>query len=302
MFSAIRTTSQLTSACLTRNLRITNAATRSFHCLPPRLQVAQPGAAAAGSKESATNRAERTMKRFWKKASIKLEDGKYVVQLDGRNLRTPSKNKILLPAERKQLAQLLAAEWDGQHSNLKPHSLPLTSLLSRAIDGLDVGAAEDPSIRPQVVDKLMSYLDTDTICFHEDFPEVLVQLQHQHWKPILQWIEKQYDVELKVTDGIFQVQQPQETKDTLRKLVNDMDPLELAALERAVISSKSFLIGLALVKRGITIEQAAQAAHVEVNSQIDRWGEVEDSHDVEKEYIRQALGSVFCVVMHNPKP
>lgn len=65
------------------------------------------------------------MKRFWKKASIKLEDGKYVVQLDGRNLRTPSKNKILLPAERKQLAQLLAAEWDGQHSNLKLHSLPL---------------------------------------------------------------------------------------------------------------------------------------------------------------------------------
>lgn len=54
MFSAIRTTSQLTSACLARNLRITNAAARSFHCLPPRLQVAQPGAA-AGSKESATN-------------------------------------------------------------------------------------------------------------------------------------------------------------------------------------------------------------------------------------------------------
>jgi hypothetical protein len=25
-------------------------------------------------------------------------------------------------------------------------------------------------------------------------------------------------------------------------------------------------------------------------------------HDVEKEYIRQALGSVYCVVMHNPKP
>jgi ATP synthase F1 complex assembly factor 2 len=123
----------------------------------------------------------------------------------------------------------------------------------------------------------MSYLDTDTICFHEDFPEILVKLQDEHWKPILKWIEKQYDVELKVTDGIFQVEQPHRTKDTLRKLVDGMDALELAALERAVISSKSFLIGLALVKRGITVEQAAQATHVEVNSQIDRWGEVEDS-------------------------
>jgi ATP synthase F1 complex assembly factor 2 len=120
----------------------------------------------------------------------------------------------------------------------------------------------------------MTYLDTDTICFHEDFPEILVKF---HWKPILKWMEKEYDVEIKVTDGIFGVEQPQRTKDTLRNLVEDLDALELAALERAVMSSKSFLIGLALIKRGIDVEQAAQAAHVEVNSQIDRWGEVEDS-------------------------
>jgi ATP synthase F1 complex assembly factor 2 len=138
-------------------------------------------------------------------------------------------------------------------------------------------AEDHSSVRPQVIDKLMSYLDTDTICYHEDFPEILAKLQGQHWKPILKWICEQFDVELKVTEGIFRVEQPQQTKDTLRKLVEDMCPLELAALERAVITSKSFLIGLALVKRGITVEQAAQAAHVEVNSQIDRWGEVEDS-------------------------
>lgn len=48
------------------------------------------------------------------------------------------------------------------------------------------------------------------------------------------------------------------------------------ALERATYSSKSFLIGLALTLRHITAEQAAQASHVEVNSQIEKWGEVED--------------------------
>jgi ATP synthase F1 complex assembly factor 2 len=164
-----------------------------------------------------------------------------------------------------------------------------------------LGAAEDPSIRPQVIDKLMTYLDTDTICFHEDFPDALVKLQDQYWQPILQWIEKQYGVELKVTDGIFQVKQPQETKETLRKMVENMDSLELAALERAVISSKSFLIGLALVKRGITVEQAAQAAHVEVNSQIDRWGEVEDSKFSQQIlqfffYFVNKLAAVLCTL------
>lgn len=47
-------------------------------------------------------------------------------------------------------------------------------------------------------------------------------------------------------------------------------------MERAVYTSKSFIIALALIKRQITAEQAAQASHVEVNSQIEKWGEVED--------------------------
>lgn len=48
------------------------------------------------------------------------------------------------------------------------------------------------------------------------------------------------------------------------------------ALERAVYATKSFIIGLALVKRHITAEQASEASHVEVNSQIQNWGMVED--------------------------
>ena len=54
--------------------------------------------------------------------------------------------------------------------------------------------------------------------------------------------------------------------------INHLD----AAMERATYTSKSFLIALALVKKHITAEHAAQLAHVEVNSQIEKWGEVED--------------------------
>jgi len=53
--------------------------------------------------------------------------------------------------------------------------------------------------------------------------------------------------------------------------------LPSAAFERAVLACKSYLIALAVVEGHLTVEQAAQAAHVEVQSQIDRWGEVEDS-------------------------
>lgn len=48
-------------------------------------------------------------------------------------------------------------------------------------------------------------------------------------------------------------------------------------MERVTLTTKSFIIALALVKKHIGPEEASLAAHVEVNSQIERWGEVEDS-------------------------
>lgn len=58
-----------------------------------------------------------------------------------------------------------------------------------------------------------------------------------------------------------------------------------------MLASKSYLISLALVEGHYTVDQAAKAAHVEVQSQIDRWGEVEDTHDVDHQDVRVRLGS-----------
>ena len=42
-------------------------------------------------------------------------------------------------------------------------------------------------------------------------------------------------------------------------------------------ASKSMIIAMALVKGHLSVEEAARAAQVEVMSQIQNWGEVEDS-------------------------
>lgn len=41
--------------------------------------------------------------------------------------------------------------------------------------------------------------------------------------------------------------------------------------------TKSLIISIALIKKHLTVEAASLAARVEVASQIQRWGEVEDS-------------------------
>ncbi|KAG1211347.1 hypothetical protein G6F69_004670 [Rhizopus microsporus] len=248
--------------------------------------------------EAAAQRAERTLKRFWKRAGIKEDQESVTVVLDHRNLRTPGKHIVQFPKQQRQLALLTAAEWDSQTQNLKAHSLPLTSIVARAFDTFDPTRTLDTTVRTGVIDKLMQYLDTDAICYHEEFPEALTQLQDTYWKPIIEWAQTTFDVKIDTTTTIFAVTQPKETREKLRNIVEQMDSLELAAFEKAVMSSKSFLIGLALVKNGITVETAARAAHVEMTAQMERWGEVEDSHDVEREYIRQTLGSVAVAIMH----
>ncbi|KAG6330625.1 hypothetical protein ID866_8461, partial [Astraeus odoratus] len=240
---------------------------------------------------SNTSCAETTLKRFWKTVGIDFRDNGIAVTLDKRALKTPSGNILLLPKEKRLAATLIANEWDNQDKFLKQHALPMTSVAARAID-----AFRDEATQAEVRTALLSYLDTDTVCFHHDDPPPLVELQQKHWDPLLEWVRSTYDVEIQVFNSVLFHSQSDRTRKILGGVVAQMDPWEMAAMERATYGTKSFLIALALVKRHLTAEQAAQAAQVEVASQIQRWGEVEDTHDVDFHDVRRQLGSSACLV------
>ncbi|ORY72221.1 hypothetical protein BCR35DRAFT_315182 [Leucosporidium creatinivorum] len=260
-------------------------ATRSRALFSPlALRHASTAAAATGAPaaEPQTSRAEKMMRRFWKSVSIeKTPEGGFKVLLDKRTLKTPGGVPLLLPQERLPVAVLIAEEWENQVAVLKPHTLPMTSIMSRALDGL-----HDAQMRKEVVASLLKYLDTDTVCFHEDFPHQLVAQQDAHWKPLLQWVRDTFNVEVQVYEGILNTRQPDATILKLGSIVAEYDQFKLAAFERAVLASKSYIIALALVEGYFSVDDAAKAAHVEVQSQIDRWGEVEDTHDVDHQDVR----------------
>jgi len=251
-----------------------------------------------GPGKSQANRAEATMKRFWKKVELEDSpsqlggDAQLVVKLDNRPLKTPGGNPLFLPTTKRLAASLIAQEWDSQDKLIKPHALPMTSLVSRAIDGLREGEQ-----RTEVQKALLKYLDTDTICFHEDRPPALVRLQEEHWNPLLDKMRTTYGVKIEIIQSIFSSGQPQETKRLFRSVVAEFDEWKLAAFERSVYTTKSFLIALALVQRHISVDQASIVAHVEVLSQIERWGEVEDTHDVDYRDVRRQLGSAACLLV-----
>ena len=104
-------------------------------------------------------------------------------------------------------------------------------------------------------------------------------------------------------------QQSEMTRSIIKGWISGLPAFELAALERGVLASKSLLVGTRLVidwseefrelqrtEQRFGIEEAAQAASIEVSWQTGLWGEVEDTHDVDKEDLRRQLGSVVLLV------
>jgi ATP synthase F1 complex assembly factor 2 len=108
------------------------------------------------------------------------------------------------------------------------------------------------------------------------------------------------------TEGILRIKQDRETLEKFREIIECYDDFKLAAFEKAVLRSKSFMIGLALVEREISVEFAGCASRLEVMHQIERWGEVEgnadllillDSHDLEREDLKRQLGACVAALL-----
>jgi ATP synthase F1 complex assembly factor 2 len=175
---------------------------------------------------------------------------------------------------------------------------------------------------------VMRYLNTDTLlCWasesgiHDKFKneagETLREVQARIAQPIIGHLSTYVwpGVEIKpilAADSILPAPQPAMTQEVIRGWITGLPAWELAGLERAVLASKSLLVAVRLLvewsqefanQRGeqeedhrFGIEDAADACTVEVRWQTDMWGEVEDTHDVDREDIRRQLGSVILLV------
>ena len=177
---------------------------------------------------------------------------------------------------------------------------------------------------------VMRYLDTDTLlCWapqrssqdaahlHQrgQLTESLRDIQIRTAQPIIGYLAAHVWPGVEITpvldsDSIVPTPQPQITKDVIRAWISGLPAFELAALERAVLASKSLLVAVRLlvewseefrdmprdVQKRFGIEEAAEASSLEVQWQTGMWGEVEDTHDVNKEDIRRQLGSAILLV------
>jgi chaperone required for assembly of F1-ATPase len=204
-------------------------------------------------------------KRFYSTVEMRVEEGAFVLRLDGRRAVTPARNPLAVPGYR--LAEAIAAEWEAQRETIDPATMPATRLANSAIDGVAPRLAE-------VRGTVLAYAGTDLLCYRAEEPEGLAARQRALWDPILAWAEERYAIRFALAGGVIHVAQPEPTLKALAAALERYDePFRLAGLQLATTLTGSALIALALAEGAVSVDEAWAAAHVDEDWNIAQWGE-----------------------------
>ncbi|KAL6942815.1 hypothetical protein ACO0RG_001779 [Hanseniaspora osmophila] len=294
-----------------------------------------------------TNKLSKNLNKFWTQIDLKKDskDHSSTITLDSKPVRTPLGHNLTIPASKPTLSFLLLNEWANlPNLKIKPHSLPLTSIVARCIDlqkslNKEVlqKATEDSELSDEIISKigcsnredlypqLLRYLDTDTLlCFspRAEFEGKLREEQDKKYLPIIAKVENfmnkkfpymatngvntsenaQEKFKLQILDadlhGLRGNQQDNVTKSVAINYMDSLSLWDLVIFEKTVLSTKSFICGLLLLNNqafDVSMNEIIRLSTMETLHQVDRWGEVEDTHDVDKRDISRNVNAASIV-------
>ena len=202
-------------------------------------------------------------KRFYKSVAVERRDGGFAVLLDGRGVRTPAKNTLVVPVE--QLAEAIAAEWEAQGERIDPASMPVTRLVNTALDAVADKMAE-------VADDIAAYAANDLLCYRAEAPVGLVSRQAEAWDPPLAWAGRALGARLAVRAGLMPLEQSPAALAAMRAALDRFDALGLAALHVMTTLTGSAVLALAHAEGELSLEDAWAAATVDERWQSEQWG------------------------------
>ncbi|MBO3760563.1 ATP12 family protein [Ciceribacter sp. L1K22] len=238
------------------------------------------------SHEDPVRRAQIQMKRplpkkFYENVSVEADGDSFAVKLDGRPVKTPARNTLLLPTT--PLAELVAVEWRAQRDVIDPATMPVTRLANTAIDAV----AEQVDM---VAAEILRFAGTDMIFYRADTPQELVERQNLSWNPLLDWAAETLGARFILAVGVMHQEQPEAAIAAFEKaLARHRDPFALSALHVMTTLTGSALIGLALAEGRISLEEAWSLAHLDEDWTDEHWGiDAEAAHRRAKRFEEMA--------------
>lgn len=194
------------------------------------------------------------MKKFYKNVSIAAKDSGWVVELDGKTVRTPGGLPLKAPAE--ELSKAIAQEWAAQENDILPDTMPLTQLLVTALDRVE-------QERVAIQQNVLGYLNTDLLCYRASEPPELVQREGAARDPWLQWFEKYFGEKLDTTTGLMALQHSARAHNLVEHEVRSLDLWAFNVLQVVTSVTGSLVLALAFVKGPAEETDLMRALYVE---------------------------------------
>lgn len=208
-------------------------------------------------------------KRFYNSVKLVKHDGGFLVQLDGRDVRSPAGSLLNLPNS--PLAKAIADEWQAQSDEIDASSLPLFSLAVTVLDRVS------PQ-RDAIIAELSAYGENDLLCYRA-LQDDLASRQWDQWQPWLDHLAEKRGIALQTVTGIMPISQPDAFK--FLPLIAAFDDWRLGMLHRATSLSGSLVLGLGFVEAVIDDERMFKLAFLDELWQNEKWGtdlEAADRH------------------------
>ncbi|MEM9873102.1 MAG: ATP12 family protein [Pseudomonadota bacterium] len=216
---------------------------------------------------------EWKQKRFWSDATAVADGTGWVIELDGRRVKTPAKAALHVPTQ--ALAEAIATEWAAQEDVVDPTAMPFTRSANAAIDKVAVQHDE-------VADMLAAYGDADLLCYRADQPDTLVARQAAIWDPYLEWLARDLGVRLAPRTGLMHESQAPQALETITEITRRMSNFELAAFHDLVSLSGSWVLGFAAAKDMTTLPEIWAASRLDEIWQAEQWGDDEEAQELAK--------------------
>jgi chaperone required for assembly of F1-ATPase len=206
-------------------------------------------------------------RRFYKAVTVEPappeSGGGFGVLLDGRRLRTPKAQIMVLPT--RAAAEQVAAEWAAQTDVIEMATMHATRLANTAIE--TIGGS-----REGVADQVAQYAGSDLVCYFAEGPAALTARQEAAWEPVLARAQAELGLRFERCTGILHKDQPPETLTRVRELALSLDDFALAGLAFGVALFGSAVLAIAVLKGWLGGEAAFDLSRVDEAFQEAQWG------------------------------
>lgn len=227
------------------------------------------------------------MKKFWKNVQVKKKiKNSFEILLDKRILKTPMQKDLIF--SNYKIAKETALEWDIDEKEINTENMVFYGLISTAIDKINID-------KVSYIENVLGFINTDLICYRAEDPNELVDLQNNSWNPIISFIKKYIDVELKFFIGVMPSKQSLEIFNRLKTLINSFSDIEISALHRMTNLTGSIFISICILKGDVLKNEAFELSFLDELYQAKNWGIEQESLD-KRDKIAKELNRIISFV------